>query len=314
MSISISNCSSGIDASMLKKMQEQLFKKADTDGDGSISKAELSKMVSSSDSKNSSSGDELFTQMDSDGNGSISKLESDAAIAKVSQQMQTQGMHPQGPPPPPPSQGDSTSSASSTDSSTVYDPMDTNKDGKVSASELVAALAKSVNSSTGSSETSSMQKDIQALATALKSGNVSDAQTALTALQKDVSTKNGGQSSDPFSKDLQSLSDSLQSGNLLDAQNIFASIQDKMTSGIHHHHQPVTETAQTDGGNSQDTVVKTLQSLLDAVDKASSTTSNTDTNAALKNIFTAALQSYMQQSSSSYAQSLTSGTVVSASA
>jgi Ca2+-binding EF-hand superfamily protein len=317
MTISIGNSSSGIDASMLKKMQEQLFKKADKDGDGTISKAELSQMVSSSDSKNSSSVDELFKQMDSDNNGSISRLESDAVIAKAASQMQTQGMHPQGSPPPPPPQSEDTSSVSSTDSSTVYDPMDTNKDGKVSASELLAALAKSVDSSSESSKSTSMQKDFQTLSTALKSGNVSDAQTALAALQKDVSSHSGGQSSDPFSKDLQSLSDSLQSGNISDAQNIFADIQDKFKAGAHQPHGPVPESGQIEGSSSQDTVVKTLQALLDAVDKTSSATSSTssssDANAALKNIFTTALQSYLQQSSGSYAQSLTSGTVVSAS-
>jgi len=169
-------------------------------------------------------------------------------------------------------------------------------------------------SSSTSSATDTMQQDFKTLAIALQSGSTSDAQTAVSALLKDVSSQNGGSSNDPFSKDLQSLSDALQSGSLSDAQNIFASIQDKLASGARHHHEGTAGSAQAEGSSSQDTVAKTLQAMIEALDTSSSSTASTSSSgvaSSLKDILTAALQSYTQQSSNSYAQSAAAGSTVS---
>ncbi len=303
MTSSISGIGGGFSSSTLKKLQEDMFKTADKNGDGTISKDELSQLSESDTSQSSTSTDDLFAQMDADNSGAISRLESDAAIAKAGH------MH-QGPPPPPPEESsDSSSDSTGTDTSTIFDAMDTNEDGKVSASELAAALAKSGDGSSGSTRANPLERDFKALSTALQSGSVADAQNALTALQKDVSSQNGGSSDDPFSDDLQSLSDALQSGSLSGAQTIFASIQDKLASGPPQ--MADSTQAETADSGSQDTVATTLQALLDAVEKSSSTTDDSDSNSTLKNILTAALQSYMQQSSSTYAQSAASGTSLS---
>lgn len=102
MTGSVSGVGGGMSASALKQMQEEMFKRADRNNDGSISKDELSQVAKSGDNQQGGpSVDEMFSQLDSDGDGAVSRLESDAAIAKAGQQMQSQGMRPSGPPPGP---------------------------------------------------------------------------------------------------------------------------------------------------------------------------------------------------------------------
>jgi Ca2+-binding EF-hand superfamily protein len=301
-------------ASALQQMQERMFKAGDKNGDGTISKDEMSQMQSSNKSQGSFSIDEIFSQIDSDNDGAITRLESDAALAKLSQQ--AQGAPPPGPPPgPPPSPGTDSSSGesqNSSDTAAIFDAMDTNKDGKVSLEELTAALEKAQSSLSTNSDPKSL---IENLSSALQSGNISDAQEALTALQKDVSAHNGGQSNDPFSQDLQTLSDALQSGSMSDAQSIFAGIQDKLSARPPHGGNAEGMAQAQGSGSSQDPVADTLQALLDAIDKSSSTdsTSTSDTNATLKNILTIALQSYMQQSTNINSQSSANGSLLSSS-
>ncbi|GFO53845.1 hypothetical protein GMSM_08520 [Geomonas sp. Red276] len=86
-------------------------------------------------------------------------------------------------------------------------------------------------SSTDTTTTGTMQTDFQALASALKSGNLEDAQKAFAQIQEDSGTQDGIQHNDPFSKDLQSLGSALKSGNLSDAQKMFSQMQEKMANG-----------------------------------------------------------------------------------
>jgi hypothetical protein len=74
-----------------------------------------------------------MTSLDTNKDGSISRLESDAGVAKVTQEMQAQGIGapPSGGPPPSGAGGGSGSTKS-------YDKKDTNKDGAVSDWEEMA--------------------------------------------------------------------------------------------------------------------------------------------------------------------------------
>ncbi|BCS55919.1 EF-hand domain-containing protein [Geobacter sp. SVR] len=319
MTGSVSGVGGGMSASALKQMQEEMFKRADRNNDGSISKDELSQVAKSGDNQQGGpSVDEMFSQLDSDGDGAVSRLESDAAIAKAGQQMQSQGMRPSGPPPgPPPSEeGQSSSDSSQSDADTIFDALDTNKDGTVSPAELAAALDNASQTSSTTTTTSSNPKSLMDdLGTALQSGDLSGAKDALAALQKDVSAHNGGRSDDPFSKDLQSLSDALDSGNVSEANSVFAGIQEKMSSrpahGGEHRH------AQQDGTQDSaqdDAAAATLQAMLDAMGTSSSATSDSSTSDTLKSILTAALGSYMQQSSTGYSSSGSVSSILSATA
>jgi Ca2+-binding EF-hand superfamily protein len=305
---SISSVSSSMSSSMLKQMQEEMFKKADANNDSSISKDEFSAMSKSEDIKSSSDAATMFAQFDTDSDGALSRLESDAAIAKAGQEMQSQGARPQGPPPgPPPSEESETSSSDSSDVSAIFDEMDTNQDGVVSLAEMTAAL----DSSEESESATDSKTLLDTISTALESGDTTTAQAALATLQEQAAARNGGNVNDPFNKDLQELSDALASGDTSSAQSLVAGIQEKMAA--HGPQNQMAGDSQNQNADSQDTVAQTLQSMLDALEE-SSATSEDSVNSALQSVIASALNSYMQQSSSSYSQTTVSGTSVSTSA
>ncbi len=127
--------------------------------------------------------------------------------------------------------------------------------------------------------------DFQAIGSALQSGNVSSAQSALTAFQQVLpgSTQPNSQTAatQPFGKnsqantDFQNLTSALQSGNLATAQQAFASLQNDLKSaqsansvhkGHHHHHHGSSATAAT----SSSTTPATGSTASSAVDAAGS--------------------------------------------
>ncbi|MGJ5819235.1 hypothetical protein [Paludibaculum fermentans] len=131
------------------KMVDQMFEKVDANRDGKITKNELASSIESDSSTTASSNrkisvDEVFQILDSGGKGYITKQ--DAAdgleqmakkVAEVSDQKAEAGA---------PSGGGGRAGGAggteSTSSGTVYDPRDTNKDGKVSAQEEISYVVK----------------------------------------------------------------------------------------------------------------------------------------------------------------------------
>lgn len=133
------------------------FSKVDSDGDGSVSKAELQEMLSSITAAESGSGaqtDAVFSKLDTDGDGSISKSEFTAASPKppdqdMSGSLGAMGMSTQAfagmmapPPPPPPSLSD----------------LDSDDDGSISATEF-GLSSTSTDSTDSTSSTSSTDTD-----------------------------------------------------------------------------------------------------------------------------------------------------------
>ncbi|MFZ3128785.1 MAG: EF-hand domain-containing protein [Rhodoferax sp.] len=137
---------------------DDLFSKVDTDGDGSVSQAEMQTLMdkmskngssSASSTSGTSGSTDKFAQLDTDGNGSLSKAEFEAG--------RPSGPHGAGGPPPggmPPPGGTGGSSGTKADSSTSYDPLDTNQDGTVSLAERLA----------GSTQTKQQGSDLSQLA------------------------------------------------------------------------------------------------------------------------------------------------------
>ena len=127
----------------------EIFASADTNGDGTVTADELAADMASHAPKGGS-GDtsqmaaDLVSRADTDGDGVLSADEFKAAAPKG-------GPHGAGGPPPgppPTGQADSTSSASGSSEKT-YDAADTNKDGTVSMSELLASLQSSSTAASG---------------------------------------------------------------------------------------------------------------------------------------------------------------------
>ncbi len=127
---------------------DDLFGKVDSDGDGSVSQTELQALLEAMSggtaSKTGVSSDDVFSQLDADGDGKLSEAEFDAGrpSAEAVGGMQAMGgMPPPGGPGGPGRPGGADASA---DSTTTYDPLDTNEDGVVSLTERLAGSTSSV--------------------------------------------------------------------------------------------------------------------------------------------------------------------------
>ena len=104
-----------------------------------------------------------------------------------------------------------------------------------------------------------LAKSFNAIGSALQSGDVSNAQSALTTFQQALQSSSQTTDQQPFGKntmanmDYQSLTSDLQSGDLAGAQKAFTSLQNDLASpstqsvqsaylGHHHHHATATAT------------------------------------------------------------------------
>lgn len=131
---------------------DQLFKKADANSDGKLTKAELtSALESAGDSEQDSTTkvDEFFKMLDTSDKGYVTKQD----VATGLEAQQAQGARPAGGPPGGGGGAGKAEESSSTDST---DPADTNGDGKVSMDEEMAYLLKQYTE--GSTTTQSTSK------------------------------------------------------------------------------------------------------------------------------------------------------------
>jgi hypothetical protein len=101
-------------------------------------------------------------------------------------------------------------------------------------------------------------QDFKAVGSALQSGDLSSAQSALAAFQKDLQGNSQTSTNQPFgkntqaNKDFQSLTSTLQSGDLAAAQKAFAGVQTDLKAAYkgHHHHHSSSSTSATAQTNS----------------------------------------------------------------
>jgi hypothetical protein len=154
------------------QMAQDFFKKADTNGDKGIDKAELKTMMTNG--PNGGSGapdvDKVFAQVDTNSDGKIDETENANQLQKIGEEMQSRrgggGGKPSGAPPaggPPPGRGGGGGGAgaasSSSDLSKTYEAADTNMDGTVSPEEaLLYSIKHPEKSESGSSYASKSEK------------------------------------------------------------------------------------------------------------------------------------------------------------
>lgn len=99
-----------------------------------------------------------------------------------------------------------------------------------------------------SAATGQISQDFQALGSALQSGNLSHAQSALATFEQDLQASSQAAAGQPFGKnsqanaDFQKLTSAVNSGNLTSAQPAYSSLQSDLKGtqasfhGHHHHH------------------------------------------------------------------------------
>nr|WP_315234475.1 XopAW family type III secretion system calcium-binding effector [uncultured Albidiferax sp.] len=166
-----------------------LMTQLDSNSDGSLNADELVNGITSivplpstMEFAQTRASNDSFASLDADGDGKLSEAEFNAGRPQGAG-----GPPPAGPPP----------SSSSTD--TTYDPLDTNKDGIVSAAEAAAGAANGTTSATGT-----MEALLQAI-DSNRDGQLSDSEidtlaqqvdSAMDTLQKASASSNGSDSID----------------------------------------------------------------------------------------------------------------------
>lgn len=159
----------GLASLAFQAMQKNRFNKADADGDGKITKDELSKVIPK-DGKGPSV-DEVFTKVDTNQDGAIDATEDAAALQQMEKSHGAGGPHGPGgrPPGPPPDAGKLTEE--------LFKSVDADEDGSISEDELTTALSE--NDQTKSVDAKELFKLLDA------DGDGSVTQSELeTALQK----------------------------------------------------------------------------------------------------------------------------------
>lgn len=122
-----------------EEMANEVLTSMDSDGNGSIDKAEFSAAAQSmaSQSDDNSKLDDIFASLDTDSDGSMSSEELISALKNMKPHEGMPPPPPGGMPPPPPPNSESASSQES-QSSEVFAALDINEDGVISAEEFQA--------------------------------------------------------------------------------------------------------------------------------------------------------------------------------
>jgi hypothetical protein len=172
-----------------------------------------------------------------------------------------------------------------------------NRKTKSNDMSSISSVASATNPYQTTNQTSYGQsfKDFQAIGSALQSGNLSAAQSALAAFQQNLqsnppsaasssSSSSTAATSGPFGSntqantDLQSLTSALQSGNTAQAQQAFTSLQTdlKGSQKTHHHHH---RSGATSGATASTTTAAATTSSAPASSNASSAIESNGLNA-----------------------------------
>lgn len=152
MTISIGGTTTSYSPASNAQAVEQLFKAADTNSDGKITKNELTQAVESDTVEISSNGrdasvDEVFNLLDSSGQGYITKQDVTSALA------QSQSASGNAPPAGGAARaGGGGGGGGGGSVSATTDPADTNGDGKVSLQEEIEYLLKQYTQGTSTTE------------------------------------------------------------------------------------------------------------------------------------------------------------------
>lgn len=145
---------------MLGSDAGSILSSGDTDADGLMSADEIASALAANAPEQAKGlglerkmAEDMISALDSDADGALSSDEIATGLSSAQSAMQGMGGPPPGGPPPSDAGSQSASASSSASSaSTSYDTRDTNEDGTVSASELLASLDTDEDGSLSTSE------------------------------------------------------------------------------------------------------------------------------------------------------------------
>jgi hypothetical protein len=129
-----------------------------------------------------------------------------------------------------------------------------NNDSTKTIMSNISAVSSSTNPYSNPFSQNQSFKDLQSIGSALQSGDLSTAQSALASFQQQLQSSSQASSSQPFgnnsqaNQDYQSLATALKSGDTSAAQQAFANLKTDLKSaqkGHHHHHGAPASTATT---------------------------------------------------------------------
>jgi Ca2+-binding EF-hand superfamily protein len=127
-------------ANSAAQRHKEMFERLDANSDGKIDTSELKAGLPTQG--NGKDAAAIMKEVDTSGDGVIDEGENDAFLTKMESNKKAGGPPPGAPPAggPPPGGGGMKSGSSSVSATKIFDKLDTNKDGKVSLQELMAAI------------------------------------------------------------------------------------------------------------------------------------------------------------------------------
>ncbi|MDD2878976.1 MAG: hypothetical protein PHQ58_00935 [Rhodoferax sp.] len=171
------------------QMQAKMFSKVDNNSDGSVDQAEMTAFTDKMKAATGQDSATSFAKLDTDSNGKLTQAEFEAGRpAEGAQGAQgSGGVKGAGGPPPPGGHGGPRGAGGTSETSSSFDPLDTNQDGTVSQLEkLAGALKEFVNSADATSSGSSASDNLMQLAKQIyeqiSSGNTATSASTLDAV------------------------------------------------------------------------------------------------------------------------------------
>lgn len=159
------NWTSGTAAMSARPTPAEMFAKMDTNGDGSVDKAEFTAFGQQMAAKigKPDKSEELFAKIDTDGDGKISQSENDAFVSQMQSAM----------PPPPDGAGKNPDD--------MFAKMDTNGDGSVDKTEFSAFFQQRANQADSQADSTNKPDDLFSQIDSDSDGKISKSESATFA-------------------------------------------------------------------------------------------------------------------------------------
>ena len=203
------NWTSGTTATSARPSPAEMFAKMDTNGDGSVDKAEFTAFGKQMAAKmgKADKSEEIFAKIDTDGDGKISQAENDAFVSKMQSAM----------PPPPDGAGGNLKD--------MFAKMDTNGDGSVDKTEFEAFIQQMANQADSQTNSTNKVDDLFSQIDTDGDGKISKSESSTFAAKME------SQMQSMLASSLSTLSNSQQS-SASDSSTLYDTIAQRYTQSL----------------------------------------------------------------------------------